>query len=221
MRVKFRGKILSIKGIRSMDDRGNFRSESRAPMPGVFLLIFLNVFSTLGLISVSNHVYSQEPADGVSIETPVKVEPAKALLVDEIQSQEVQDPPVTIPSAESDQKQDPQDPVVEEDPDEQLRKKVRSFFDSSENSDWVRAMTLLGARLEREDPPQWINPLILEMLTDRALENPVRTRLILQDELITNSNTGILILTVLLRQEANWPFLEAVSYTHLTLPTKA
>ena len=210
MRVKFRGKILSIKGIRSMDDRGNFRSESRAAMPGVFLLIFLNVFSTLGLISFSNHAYSQEPADGVSIETPVKVEPAKALLVDEIQSQEVQDPPVTIPSVESDQKQDPQDPVVEEDPDEQLRKKVRSFFDSSENSDWVRAMTLLGARLEREDPPQWINPLILEMLTDRALENPVRTRLILQDELITNSNTGILILTVLLRQEANWPFLEEV-----------
>jgi len=85
-----------------MDDRGNFRSESRAPMPGVFLLIFLNVFSTLGLISFSNHAYSQEPADGVSIETPVKVEPAKALLVDEIQSQEVQDPPVTIPSVESD-----------------------------------------------------------------------------------------------------------------------
>ncbi|MGB1398211.1 MAG: hypothetical protein ACPG7R_10250, partial [Planctomycetota bacterium] len=117
-------------------------------------IIFLNVFSILGLISVSNHSYSQEPADGVSLETPVKVEPAKALPVEEIQSQEVQDPPVTIPSVESGQKQDPQDPVVEEDPDQQLLKKVRSFFDSSETSDWVRAMTLLGARLEREDPPQ-------------------------------------------------------------------
>ena len=119
-----------------MDDRGNSRSESRAPIPGVFLLwiIFLNVFSPLGLISVSNHAYSQEPADGVSIETPVKVEPAKALPVEEIQSQKVQDPPVTIPSAESGQNQDPQDPATEEDPDEQLRKKVRSFFDSSERS---------------------------------------------------------------------------------------
>lgn len=164
----------------------------------------------LGIAFAPNHVFSQDSSGNGSADGSTKVESGVVLPVEEIQSQEVQDPPVTIPSADPGQKQDSQDPVVEEDPDAQLLKKVRSFFDSAENSDWVRAMTLLGARLERENPPQWINPLILEMLTDRALENPVRTRFILQDELITNSNTGILILTVLLQQEANWPFLEEV-----------
>ena len=108
-----------------------------------------------------------------------------------------------------------QDPPTETegvptDPDELLRGKVTSFFESEDAVDWVRALTLLGARLERENAPEWINPLLLALLTDKALENPSRTRTILSDELITNSNTGILILTVLLRQEANWPFLEEV-----------
>jgi len=126
-------------------------------------------------------------------------------------SKSSQDPGDSVKSIESNPAQDPQDPQpVQEDPDEQLRSKVKDFFASREDSDWIRAMTLLGARLERENPPAWINPFLLELLTDRALENPTRTRFILSDELINNSNTGILILTVLLRQEANWPFLEEV-----------
>ena len=199
MKVKFGGTILSIKEFRSMEMK-SFIPWEAACLWGRALMALTVLVSGQLAGPWTDHVHCQDPPAGVAANNP------KA----EIQSREVQDPPVTIPSAETGQRQDPQDPVIEEDPDEQLRKKVRSFFDSTENSDWVRAMTLLGARLEREDPPQWINPLILEMLTDRALENPVRTRFILKDELITNSNTGILILTVLLRQEANWPFLEEV-----------
>jgi hypothetical protein len=184
---------LSIQFNRSIswENRGSWRG---------FILYarFLTLLITFGILP-GVYVYSQDPA----------VVPADPR-TEEIQSRESQDPPQPIKTLDANQKQDPQDPAVEEDPDELLRKKVRNFFDSEKDSDWVRAMTLLGARLERENPPQWINPLILEMLTDRALENPVRTRFILADELITNSNTGILILTVLLRQEANWPFLEEV-----------
>lgn len=129
------------------------------------------------------------PAEILSKESEVKT----TLSIDP----ELQDPPTETEG-------------VPTDPDELLRGKVTSFFESEDAVDWVRALTLLGARLERENAPEWINPLLLALLTDKALENPSRTRTILSDELITNSNTGILILTVLLRQEANWPFLEEV-----------
>lgn len=160
---------------------------------GWMLIVIAVVLQTFSFVSFS---YGQDPSPPVT---------------SDIQTREVQDPPEQIQSTESSEKQGSQDPpAVEEDPDELLRKKVSGFFSSTEKADWIRAMTLLGSRLEREKPPEWINPLLLEMLTNRALENPVRTRFILSDELITNSNTGILILTVLLRQEANWPFLEEV-----------
>ena len=195
----FRGIVLSLSGFAIFDSRRCFRS--------CFLLLILGF---------SGVVFAQDPDSPVNPEIPIKSQNNAVQEELSTAAPASQDPPklnpiIENPVIESKPVQVADDSVeAPEDPDEQLRKKVTDFFASSEQSDWIRALTLLGARQERENPPEWINPMLLELLTDRALENPTRTRLILADELINNSNTGILILTVLLRQEANWPFLEEV-----------
>ena len=108
----------------------------------------------------------------------------------------------------------PQDPEAEQeqpqDPDEQLHQEIIGYFASEQSADWVRALTLLGSRIEAGDPPPWIGTLLLELLTEHSQQNPDRTRTILQDRLIRASSSGIPILLVLLRQDANWPFLSEV-----------
>ena len=103
-----------------------------------------------------------------------------------------------------------QDPVAEEqlpkDPDEQFHQDVTGYFASEQSADWIRALTLLGSRIEAGDPPQWIGTLLLDLLTEQSQQNPERTRTILKDRLIRSDSNGIPILLVLLRQDANWPF---------------
>ena len=68
------------------------------------------------------------PAEILSKESEVKT----TLSIDP----ELQDPPTETEG-------------VPTDPDELLRGKVTSFFESEDAVDWVRALTLLGARLEK------------------------------------------------------------------------
>lgn len=107
-----------------------------------------------------------------------------------------------------------QDPPAEEppqdDPDQQLHQEVIGYFASDQSADWVRALTLLGARIEAGTPPSWVGSLLLELLTEQSEQNPERTRTILEDRLVRASGSGIPILLVLLRQDANWPFLGEV-----------
>ncbi len=113
-------------------------------------------------------------------------------------------------SQDVDPEQDPEDPPAKPHPDEQLRQDVNRYFNSSDSADWVRALTLLGARIDTGTPPQWSAPLLLDLLTERAEQFPQRTRIILQDRLMRRSVTGIPVLLVLLRLDGNWPFLAEV-----------
>lgn len=113
-------------------------------------------------------------------------------------------------SQDVDPQQDPDDPPAKPHPDEQLRLDVNRYFNSSDSADWVRALTLLGARIDTGAPPQWSGPLLLDLLTERAEQFPQRTRIILQDRLMRRSVTGIPVLLVLLRLDRNWPFLAEV-----------
>ena len=111
---------------------------------------------------------------------------------------------------ESEALQDPLPDATPIHPDEQLRQDVVSYFNSADPADWVRALTLLGARIDSGEAPAWSSPLLLDLLTDRAMEHPQRTRNILEDRLMKKSSTGIPVMLVLLRLEANWPFLDQV-----------
>jgi hypothetical protein len=117
--------------------------------------------------------------------------------------------------------QDPASDATPPHPDEQLRQDVVRYIDSVESADWVRALTLLGARLDSGEPPSWSAPLILDLLTDRSGEQPERTRVILQDRLMRSSAIGIPILLVLLRQDATWPFLDEVESNFRSLSADA
>lgn len=117
--------------------------------------------------------------------------------------------------------QDPASDATPPHPDEQLRQDVVRYLDSAESADWVRALTLLGARLDSGEPPSWSAPLILDLLTDRSGEQPERTRVILQDRLMRSSAIGIPILLVLLRQDATWPFLDEVESNFRSLSADA
>ena len=119
--------------------------------------------------------------------------------------------PVNELGAESVDGQDPgSEDQQPQDPDEQLHQDVIGYFASQQSADWVRALTLLGARIQAGEPPQWIGTLLLDLLTEQSEQNPERTRTILQDRLIRASSSGMPILLVLLRQDANWPFLAEV-----------
>ncbi|MGE4619933.1 MAG: HEAT repeat domain-containing protein [Planctomycetota bacterium] len=107
-----------------------------------------------------------------------------------------------------------QDPApVEErpaDPDEQLHQEILGYFQSEQSADWVRALTLLGTRIETAETPQWLGSLLLDLLIDKSEESPERTRTILGDRILSDSINGIPIFLVLLRQDASWPFLAEV-----------
>ena len=111
-----------------------------------------------------------------------------------------QDPPVNPPT----------DDETELDP---LQVEARSLLDSSDPTDWVRALTLLGSRVNgAEEPSVWVGPMLLEYLTTRSRENPDRTRTILRDKLMRSRNPGSLLLRILLLEES-WDFLPVVKET--------
>lgn len=94
-----------------------------------------------------------------------------------------------------------------------LQVEARSLLDSSDPTDWVRALTLLGSRVNGEaEPAVWVGPMLLEYLTTRSRENPDRTRAILRDKLLRSRNPGRLLLRILLLEES-WEFLPVVQET--------
>ena len=65
--------------------------------------------------------------------------------------------PVNELGAESVDGQDPDSEDQQpQDPDEQLHQDVIGYFASQQSADWVRALTLLGARIEAGKHPQYI-----------------------------------------------------------------
>ena len=66
---------------------------------------------------------------------------------------------------ESEALQDPLPDATPIHPDEQLRQDVVSYFNSADPADWVRALTLLGARIDSGEAPAWSAPLLLDLLT--------------------------------------------------------
>ena len=183
--------------MRSIRDSGRICRRSRPSVPESLLRLGLLICAISGVgLLVPPSVAGQQPADATdALETSIA-------------------PTLETP-------QDPASDATPPHPDEQLRQDVVRYIDSVESADWVRALTLLGARLDSGEPPSWSAPLILDLLTDRSGEQPERTRVILQDRLMRSSAIGIPILLVLLRQDATWPFLDEVESNFRSLSADA
>ncbi|RTZ93135.1 MAG: hypothetical protein DSY92_01235 [Planctomycetota bacterium] len=183
--------------MRSIRDSGRICRRSRPSVPESLLRLGLLICAISGAgLLLPPSVAGQQPADATdALETSIA-------------------PTLETP-------QDPASDATPPHPDEQLRQDVVRYLDSAESADWVRALTLLGARLDSGEPPSWSAPLILDLLTDRSGEQPERTRVILQDRLMRSSAIGIPILLVLLRQDATWPFLDEVESNFRSLSADA